>query len=403
MSKQDKGFDTRLIHSGEIIDEFGSAVTPIYQTSTFTFPDVETGANRFLGKEQGHIYTRLSNPTIQALEEKIAALENGKGAIALASGMAAVTSAYISFLKQGDHMISGSAVYGPSRGVMESIFADFGVESTYVDASRIENIIDAIKPNTKLLYLETPANPTMTITDLEEAAKLAKLNNLVTVVDNTFSSPYLQKPLDFGIDVVLHSLTKFINGHADVVGGVLVANNEEYLKKMRHTMIMMGGNMDPHQAFLVNRGVKTLSLRIEKAQENAMALAQWLEEHPEIAWVNYPGLESFAQKDLAKKQMTGFGTMMSFGVRGGLEAGITLMNNVKLALLAVSLGGVETLIQHPASMTHSGLSKEARAKAGISDDMVRFSVGIENVEDLIEDLEQALEKVAQFNKQAISH
>ena len=403
MKNQDQGFNTKLVHSGEVKDEFGSAVTPIYQTSTFSFPNVATGANRFLSKEPGHIYTRLSNPTIQALEDKVAALENGHGAVALASGMAAVTTAYISFLKQGDHIISSNAVYGPSRGVMESIFADYGVESSYVDTSRIENIIDAIKPNTKLLYLETPANPTMTITDLAEAAKLAKLNNLVTVVDNTFCSPYLQKPLDLGIDIVLHSLTKFINGHADVVGGVLVANNDEYLKKLRHTMIMMGGNMDPHQAYLVTRGVKTLSLRIEKAQENAMHIAQWLEQHPEINWVNYPGLESFAQRDLAKKQMTGFGTMMSFGVNGGLDAGITMMNNVKLALLAVSLGGVETLIQHPASMTHSGLSGEARSKAGISDDMVRFSVGIENVEDIIEDLEQALEEVAKINKSQVAN
>lgn len=402
MKNQDKGFNTKLVHSGEIKDEFGSAVTPIYQTSTFSFPNVTTGANRFLGKEPGYIYTRLSNPTIQALEDKIAALENGFGAVALASGMAAVTTAYISFLKQGDHMISSQAVYGPSRGVMESIFADFGIASTYVDTSKIENIIDAIQPNTKLLYLETPANPTMTITDLAEAVKLARMNNLITVVDNTFCSPYLQKPLDLGIDIVLHSLTKFINGHADVVGGALVANNADHLKKLRHTMIMMGGNMDPHQAYLVNRGVKTLSLRIEKAQENAMHIAQWLEQHPEINWVNYPGLESFEQRDLAKKQMTGFGTMMSFGVNGGMNAGITLMNNVKLALLAVSLGGVETLIQHPASMTHSGLSAEARTRAGISDDMVRFSVGIENVEDIIEDLGQALTEVAKLNKSQVA-
>lgn len=402
MKTGDKGFNTKLIHSGEIVDEFGSAVTPIYQTSTFVFPDVGTGANRFSGKDNGHIYTRLSNPTIQALEDKIADLENGKGAIALASGMAAITTSYISFLKQGDHMISSNAVYGPSRGVMESVFADFGIESSYVDTSKIENIIDAIKPNTKLLYLETPANPTMSITDLVEAAKLARLNNIITVVDNTFCSPYLQKPLDLGIDVVLHSLTKFINGHADIVGGILISNNEDYLKKMRHTMVMMGGNMDPHQAFLVNRGVKTLSLRIEKAQENAMSIAKWLEKHEQINWVNYPGLESFAQKDIAKKQMTGFGSMMSFGVKGGLDAGITMMNNVKLALLAVSLGGVETLIQHPASMTHAGLSQEARLEAGITDDMVRFSVGIENVEDIIEDLDQALAKVEQYNTQSVN-
>jgi len=397
MKTRDKGFDTKLIHAGDQPDEFGSAVTPIYQTSTFSFKSAKHGADLFAGKEAGYIYTRISNPTIQALEDKLAELENGFGSIALASGMAAVTTAYTAILKQGDHMISTSAVYGPSRGVMESIFADFGIESTYVDTSDIENIIDAIKPNTRMLYLESPANPTIHLTDIEEACKLAKIHNIITVVDNTFSSPYLQKPLDLGADISLHSLTKFINGHADVVGGALIAKNEELYKKLRKTMIMMGGNMDPHQAYLVSRGVKTLSLRIDRAQESASAIANWLESHPQINWVSYPGLESFKQKDLAKKQMTGYGTMMSFGVKGGLQAGITLMDNVKLSLLAVSLGGVETLIQHPASMTHAGLSAEARAEGGITDELVRFSVGIENVEDIIEDLEQALVKVAELN------
>lgn len=395
MKTDNQGFDTRLIHSGELEDEFGSAVTPIYQTSTFSFTSAQNGAERFKGTDPGYIYTRLSNPTIKTLEDKLADLENGAGAVALASGMAAVTTAYITLLNQGDHMISGSAVYGPSRSVMETIFANYGVESTFIDTTRIENIIDAIKPNTKVLYLETPANPTMDITDLAEAAKLAKMNGITTVVDNTFCSPYLQKPLDLGIDIVLHSLTKFINGHADIVGGALVAKEAEMASRLRHTMVMMGANMDPHQAFLVTRGVKTLSLRVEKAQENAMQIANWLENHPQVNWVRYPGLDSFKQKDLVKKQMAGPGTMMSFGVKGGLEAGITLMNNVKLALLAVSLGGVETLIQHPASMTHAGLSKEARETAGISDEMVRFSVGIEDAEDIIADLDQALAIVAE--------
>jgi len=397
MNTRDKGFDTKLIHAGDQPDEFGSAVTPIYQTSTFAFKSAQHGADLFAGKQKGYIYTRISNPTIQALEDKLAALENGFGGIALASGMAAVTTAYTAILKQGDHMISTNAVYGPSRAVMESVFADFGIESTYVDTSSIENIIDAIKPNTKMLYLESPANPTIHLTDIVEACKVAKTNNIITVVDNTFSSPYLQKPLDLGADVVLHSLTKFINGHADVVGGALIAKDEDLYKKLRKTMTMMGGNMDPHQAYLVSRGVKTLSIRIDRAQENAEVIAKWLEEHPQISWISYPGLDSFKQKDLAKKQMTGYGTMMSFGVHGGLQAGVTMMDNVKLALLAVSLGGVETLIQHPASMTHAGLSAEARAEGGITDELVRFSVGIENVEDIIEDLEQALQKVAELN------
>ena len=397
MNTRNKGFDTKLIHAGDQPDEFGSAVTPIYQTSTFSFKSAQHGADLFAGKEKGYIYTRIANPTIQALEDKLAELENGFGGIALASGMAAVTTAYTAILKQGDHMISTNAVYGPSRAVMESIFADFGIESTFVDTSSIENIIDAVQPNTKMLYLESPANPTIHLTDIAEASRVAKMNNIITVVDNTFSSPYLQKPLDLGADVVLHSLTKFINGHADIVGGVLIAKEEELYKKLRKTMTMMGGNMDPHQAYLVSRGVKTLSLRIDRAQQSAEVIAKWLEDHPQISWVNYPGLDSFKQKDLAKQQMTGYGTMMSFGVTGGLQAGITLMDNVKLALLAVSLGGVETLIQHPASMTHAGLSAEARAEGGITDELVRFSVGIENVEDIIEDLEQALNKVAELN------
>ena len=397
MNTRDKGFDTKLIHAGDQPDEFGSAVTPIYQSSTFAFKSAQHGADLFAGKEKGYIYTRIANPTIQALEDKLAQLENGVGGIALASGMAAVTTAYTAILKQGDHMISTNAVYGPSRAVMESIFADFGIESTYIDTSRVENIIDAIKPNTKMLYMESPANPTIHLTDIEEACKVAKMNDIITVVDNTFSSPYLQKPLDLGADVVLHSLTKFINGHADIVGGALIAKEEGLYKKLRKTMTMMGGNMDPHQAYLVSRGVKTLSIRIDRAQENAEVIAKWLENHPQISWINYPGLDSFKQKDLARKQMTGYGTMMSFGVRGGLQAGVTMMDNVKLALLAVSLGGVETLIQHPASMTHAGLSAEARAEGGITDEMVRFSVGIENVEDIIEDLDQALQKVSELN------
>ncbi len=402
MNTKDKGFATKLVHAGDQPDAFGSAVTPIYQTSTFSFKSAAHGADLFAGKAAGYIYTRVANPTLKALEDKLAELENGFGAVVLASGMAAVTTAYIALLKQGDHMISSSAVYGPSRAVMESIFADFGVESTFVDTSRIENIVEAIQPQTKMLYLETPANPTMELTDLAAACQVAKANNIITVVDNTFSSPYLQKPLDLGADVVLHSLTKFINGHADVVGGALVAKEEELYKRLHKTMVLMGGNMDPHQAYMVSRGVKTLSLRVDKAQESAGKIALWLEKHPQISWVNYPGLASFPQRELALRQMRGFGTMMSFGVKGGLEAGITLMNNVTLALLAVSLGGVETLIQHPASMTHAGISPAARQEAGITDDMVRFSVGIEDVDDIIADLDQALAKVAEFNKLAVN-
>jgi methionine-gamma-lyase len=397
MKTRDKGFDTKLVHAGDRPDEFGSAVTPIYQTSTFSFKSAQHGADLFTGRDKGYIYTRLSNPTIKALEDKLAELENGFGGIALASGMAAVTTAYIALLKQGDHMISTTAVYGPSRAVMETIFADLGIESTFVDTSRIENIIDAIRPNTKMLYLETPGNPSMLLTDIAEASRVARMNNIITVVDNTFSSPYLQKPLDLGADIALHSLTKFINGHADIVGGALIARDEPLFKKLHKTMAMMGCNMDPHQAYLVSRGVKTLSIRMDRAQQNAQQVAEWLEAHPQISYVKYPGLKSYGQKELAEKQMTGSGAMLSFGMKGGLEAGITLMDNVKLAILAVSLGGIETLIQHPASMTHAGISAEARIEGGIPDELVRFSVGIESVEDIIADLEQALVKVEELS------
>ena len=390
MDTKNSGFDTKLVHAGDFKDEFGSAVTPIYQTSTFAFKNAQHGADLFAGKEKGYIYTRIGNPTINTLEDKLAQLENGYRGVALASGMAAVSTLYAALLKTGDHMVSTGAVYGPSRAVMESIFAGFGVESTYTDTSVIENIEKAIKPNTKLLYLETPANPTIQLTDIKAACKIAKKHNVLVCVDNTFSSPVLQKPLDLGADIVLHSLTKFINGHADVVGGALIAKDTDVYAKLRKAMTFIGGNMDPHQAYLVIRGVKTLSLRVERAQENAMKVAEYLEAHPKVDWIKYPGLKSFAQHELAKEQMTGFGSMISFGVKGGLDAGKVVMDNVHLAKLAVSLGGVESLIQHPASMTHAGLSKEDRLAADITDELVRYAVGIENVEDIIADLDQAL-------------
>jgi len=393
MEKKNMGFNSKLIHAGDYRDEFGSAVTPIYQTSTFSFRDAKHGADLFAGKEKGYIYSRIGNPTIEVLEKKLASLENGFGGIAMASGMAAVTTVYMGVLKQGDHMISTNAVYGPSRGVMESHFAKFGVESSYISTSDAEELEKHIRSNTKLIYLETPANPTMELADIEAISAIAKKHNILVCVDNTFCSPYLQKPLDLGADIVLHSLTKFINGHADIVGGAIVTKERELYQILRKTMIMMGCNMDPHQAYMVIRGVKTLSIRIDKAQESTMKIAEFLEAHPKVEWVKYPGLKSFPQYDLAKKQMSGFGSMISFELKGGLEAGATLMNEVNLSILAVSLGGVESLIQHPASMTHAGMSRDKRLEAGITDGLVRYSIGIEDVEDLIEDLEQALEKV----------
>ncbi|HAN18924.1 MAG: methionine gamma-lyase [Bacteroidetes bacterium GWC2_33_15] len=393
MDTKNLGFNSKLIHAGDFHDEFGSAVTPIYQTSTFAFRNAQHGADLFAGKEKGFIYTRIGNPTIEALENKLAELENGCGGIALSSGMAAVTTVYMAFLGQGEHIVCTSAVYGPSRGVLESHFAKFGVQSTFVDSSNLKEIEDAIRPNTKLLYLETPANPTIALTDIKKASEIAHKHGIIVVVDNTFCSPYLQKPLDLGADVALHSLTKFINGHADIVGGALVAKDTAIYQKLRKTMVYMGGNMDPHQAYMVIRGVKTLSLRIDRAQENSMKVAEYLEKHPKVAWVKYPGLKSFQQYQLAKEQMKGPGAMISFELKGGYDAGVTLMNNVHLALLAVSLGGVESLIQHPASMTHAGLPKEARLQADITDGLIRYAVGIENVEDIIADLDHALAKI----------
>lgn len=387
-----KGFSTKLIHSGAFEDEFGSATVPIYQTSTFKFKNAQDGADCFTGKSNGYIYTRIANPTIRAFENNIADLENGYDGIATSSGMAAVSSVFMALLSAEAHIVCSDAVYGPTRGVLEQDFSRFNVQATFVNTSNLEEILHAIKPNTKVLYVETPANPTLGITDIEACARIAKLHNLLFVVDNTFSSPYLQKPLDLGADIVLHSVTKFINGHADIVGGIIVTKTPDIYKKIRHSMVYGGCNMDPTQAFMALRGVKTLAVRVERAQENAIKVAQFLENHPKISWVKYPGLKSHPQFDLARKQMKGPGSMMSFGLKGGFKSGRDLMNNVKLALLAVSLGGVETLIQHPASMTHSAVSHEDKIAAGISDDLVRLSVGIEDVTDIIADLEQALQK-----------
>lgn len=389
----DLGFNSLLIHGGMGVDPMGSATVPIYQTSTFAFETVEEGARCFAGESKGYMYTRIGNPTISALERQIALLEKGFGAVAVSSGMAAVSTIYMSFLKTGDHIVSTDAVYGPSRGIMETYFKKFGVESTYINTSNLDAIRQSIKPNTKMLFIETPTNPTMEISDLKACCEIGHQHNLIVVVDNTFCSPYLQRPIEFGADVVFHSMTKFINGHADIVAGIIITKNEELYKIVRPTMVGMGCNMDPHQAYMVLRGVKTLSIRMDRAQENAIKVAEYLEKHPKVEWIKFPGLKSHPQYELAKKQMAGPGAMISFGLKGGLDAGKILMNNVKLALLAVSLGGIETLIQHPASMTHSKMSKENREKAGITDGLVRFSVGIEDLKDIIADLDQALAKI----------
>ncbi|MCK9399990.1 MAG: aminotransferase class I/II-fold pyridoxal phosphate-dependent enzyme [Bacteroidales bacterium] len=393
MSSAKLDFESKLIHAGGFEDALGSAVTPIYQASTFKFRNADHGAQCFTGESDGYIYTRLANPTIRELEKTMAELENGFGGIATSSGMGAVNTVYMAYLGQGSHIICHEAVYGPSRIILETIYSRFGVEYSMVDTTNIENVRKAFRPNTRLLYTETPANPTMGISDLAALAELAHEHGVPLVVDNTFCSPYLQSPLDLGADIVLHSMTKFINGHADVVAGILVAKNEADYKKLRGMMTNLGCNMDPHQAFLTRRGLKTLAIRIDRAQESSVVIAEFLENHPKVAWVKYPGLKSHPQYELGLRQMKGPGAMISFELKGGLEAGKVLMNNVHLMLLAVSLGGIETLIQHPASMTHSKMNIDDRHHAGITDGLVRLSVGIEKITDIIHDLEQALAKI----------
>ncbi len=391
MKTKTLGFFSKLVHAGMAKDPLGSVVTPIYQTSTFAFENTQQGADRFAGKADGFIYTRIGNPTIRALEDCVAELEEGVGGVATSSGMGAVTTVCTALVEKDQHILSTASVYGPSRTLMEKFLGRFGVSASFVDTSDLEAVRKAVRPNTRIIYVETPSNPMMQITDLRAVAEIAHSHGALLVVDSTFASPYLQKPLLLGADVVLHSVTKFINGHADVVGGIIVAGDPAIFRRIRETMILTGCNMDPHQAFLVHRGIKTLALRMQRAQESAMEIARWLEARDEVEWVRYAGLPSHPQHALVERQMKGPGSMISFELRGGLEAGKNLMNNVHLAVLAVSLGGVETLIEHPASMTHAGLPAEERQAAGITDGLVRYSVGIEDVQDLIEDLRQALE------------
>jgi len=395
MSHSDVKFDTACIHAGQSPDKlFGGVSVPIYQSSTFAFADADEGAARFSGKDSGYKYTRIGNPTTAALENCIAELENGKAALATATGMSAISTIFMTFLGAGKHVVSTGSVYGPTRTLLEKELTRFGVESTFIDSSDPKNLKNAIKPNTTLVYLETPANPTLSISDIKACAAIAKEAGVLLVVDNTFCSPLLQKPLNLGADIVLHSMTKFLNGHSDVVAGIIVAKDADLIKKMHTVLCQMGGTIDPHQAWLVLRGVKTLALRVKAAQATAMKIAEELEKHPKIEWVRYPGLKSHPQYELARSQMEGPGAMISFEVKGGVKAGKTVMDSVGLSTLAVSLGGIESLIQHPASMTHASMGPAARAEAGITDGLVRFSVGCEDYDDIKSDLWQALDKIS---------
>ncbi|HOI95659.1 MAG TPA: PLP-dependent aspartate aminotransferase family protein [Syntrophobacter fumaroxidans] len=385
------GKHTKAIHGGGLEKKvYGEISVPIFQTSTFGFPSAAEGAARFAGESDGYIYTRLNNPTANALEEAMALLEGGFAAIASSTGMAAVTTTMLTFLSQGDHVVATDSIYGASRMALQFEFARFGVGATFVDSSSTANIERAISRNTKVIFLETPTNPTMAVSDIRAAAELARARGAILVVDNTFAGPYLQRPLELGADIVVESLTKFINGHSDVLGGMVVTRNEELHAQIKRMFTLFGGTIDPHQAWLILRGLKTLPLRVERAQDNAGRLARFLSGHPKVTWLRYPGLPDHPQHEVARRQMDGFGSMMSFGVKNGLEGGITLMNAVRLITLAVSLGGIDSLIEHPASMTHAAIPREERERAGIRDELVRLSVGCEDFEDLRADLEHAL-------------
>ncbi|WDV44975.1 methionine gamma-lyase [Clostridiaceae bacterium M8S5] len=391
-----KGFGTKTIHGGHVGDkQYGALATPVYRTSTFVFDSAEQGGRRFALEEEGYIYTRLGNPTNTEVEERVAILEGADVAVSAASGMGAITTAFWTALRAGDHVVASDTLYGCTYAYLSHGLTRFGVEVTFVDVSKLEEVEKAMRPNTRVVYLETPANPTLKITDIEAVAKIAHKNeNCLVFVDNTFCTPYIQKPLEHGADVVVHSATKYLNGHGDVIAG-FIAGPKEFMNEVRFFGLkdMTGAVMSPDDAYLILRGMKTLEVRMKKHCENAMKVAEFIENHPAVEKIYYPGLKSFPQYELAKKQMKLPGAMISFELNGGIEEGKKVMNNIHMAQLAVSLGDAETLIQHPASMTHSAYSPEDRAKAGITDGLVRLSVGLEDAEDIIFDLKQALDLI----------
>ena len=389
------GLGTTAIHAGTLKNLYGTLAMPIYQTSTFIFDSAEQGGRRFALEEAGYIYTRLGNPTTTVLEDKIAALEEGEAAVATSSGMGAISSTLWTVLKAGDHIVTDKTLYGCTFALMCHGLTRFGIDVTFVDTSNLDEVKSAMKENTRVVYLETPANPNLKIVDIEALAKIAHTNpNTLVIVDNTFATPYMQKPLTLGADVVVHSVTKYINGHGDVIAG-LVITNKALADQIRFVGLkdMTGAVLGPQDAYYIIRGMKTFEIRMERHCKNARKVVEFLNNHPKIERVYYPGLETHPGYEIAKKQMKDFGAMISFELKGGFEAGKTLLNSLKLCSLAVSLGDTETLIQHPASMTHSPYTKEEREAAGITDGLVRLSVGLENVEDIIADLEHGLEKI----------
>ena len=391
---KNKKFATRAIHGGHHKDPVsGALTTPIFQTSTFVFDSAEQGGRRFALQEGGYIYTRLGNPTNTQLEEKVALLEGAEACMSTASGIGAISSALWTALKAGDHVVASKTLYGCTFALLNHGLTRYGVDVTFVDATNLDEIKAAMKENTRVVYLETPANPDLKLIDIEAVSKIAHENkDCIVMVDNTFCTPYIQRPLEWGADVVVHSATKYLNGHGDVIAGFVVGK-KEFIDQVRLFGVkdMTGAVLSPFDAYLILRGMKTLQIRMDKHSKNALEVAKFLEGHKNVIKVNYPGLESFPQRELAKKQMDLPGGMIAFEVKGGLEAGKKLLNSLELCTLAVSLGDCETLIQHPASMTHSPYTAEERAEAGISDGLIRISVGLEDPEDIIDDLKQGLD------------
>lgn len=381
---------TQCIHGPEKPnDPHGALSAPLYQTSTFAFANAAQGAARFAGEEQGFIYTRLGNPTTQELEQKVAQLENCEAAAATATGMGAVSASVLSFLQQGDHLVASSALYGCTFAFFAHMLPRFGIEVTFVDMTNEAELRGAVKANSKMIFAETPINPTMAVLDLSLIADVAKQHQLISVIDNTFLTPLLQQPTSFGIDIVVHSATKYLNGHGDVVAG-LVCGTEEHINLIKMTVLKdIGATISPHDAWLINRGLKTLAVRMERHCASAQVVAEYLEQHPLVSQVYYPGLKSHPGNQFIGSQMKAAGGVIAFEIKGSLEDGETFINNTQLCTLAVSLGDAETLIQHPASMTHSPYTPEERAAAGISDGLIRLSVGLEDVNDIINDLKTA--------------
>lgn len=396
MQHKNCGFGTSTIHGGAEKNPFGTLATPIYQTSTFIFDTAEQGGRRFALEEGGHIYSRLGNPTTDVLEKRMAILEKGEACVSFASGMGAIAATFWTFTKAGGHILADKTLYGCTYALLSHGMTKFGVDVSFIDMSNLDEVRSNLRPDTSIVYLETPANPNLKIVDIAAVAKIAKEKapNTKVVVDNTFATPYITNPISFGADIVVHSATKYLNGHGDVIAGFAIGSGEDMLKmRLEGLKDFTGAVLGSFEAYLIIRGLKTLEVRMERHCSNAMKVAEFLEKHPKIDAVYYPGLKGHPGHDIAKKQMSCSGGIMAFEIKGGLEAGKKLLNSLELCSLAVSLGDTETLIQHPASMTHSPYTREERLNSGITDGLIRLSVGLENINDIIADLEQGLAKL----------